>query len=828
MATPRKKTNPCTYMPPSETIWSNTSESASPHLSSNYRTVFDQVDPNVAKILGSSSSGLETRRFSFEEPQELESNLFYFKSGLSHVPYTASTGGPHAPVTFGSSKSNPIQLGTASINGGIANIHTPQDSFLHKFSSVADATRDIELSSTLGTLSLDANGRRGSNNHDSAMKQFNVSPHGSMNENLNMPQPRTSRHQSISEKIDNYNNNSPIQTSVAMSVNSDLSANVNNLAGPEALKANANQPQSFWNPATATVFTPSAPFNYFLDSPSFPQPGGPMPPNPYAKTPMMVPINPPPFMMGNFMEGGMYGMMNPGAAHAEAEANQAIPADTEEKFENSEANVESSALPPKNSGIPGIGLMSRPPHPNAAGFVFHPFNPYPGYPQPPHTASPGDQSLKDNEPGTAVPENKMPPAPSFEEGSNGAFTPSPPAPPRYSSQTPLQTQTLGKRGKPGRGGHNGGTGKGGHHIYRSPLLEEVRSNPKGKEYFLKDIHGHVVEFTKDQHGSRFIQQKLPVATAEEKEIVFNEIRDISFELMTDVFGNYVIQKFFEYGSATQKQVLLEYMSGNIYDLSLQMYGCRVVQRALEALPVEGQVSIVSELKDHVLTCAKDQNGNHVIQKSIEKIPFENVRFILDSLGSHIYHLSTHPYGCRVIQRLLEYSDVEDQKNILAELNRFVFYLIQDQYGNYVIQHILERGSQSDKAEILKVAFSSIVNFSKHKFASNVIEKCIKHGTLEQRQRIWREVMLGNEDLEKETVEDDSPLALMMKDQYANYVIQKLVECFDAKSKEKKDLVVKLRQYLKQLSMKNNYGKHLASVEKMIAVAETALVDADRS
>lgn len=89
-------------------------------------------------------------------------------------------------------------------------------------------------------------------------------------------------------------------------------------------------------------------------------------------------------------------------------------------------------------------------------------------------------------------------------------------------------------------------------------------------------------------------------------------------------------------------------------------------------------------------------------------------------------------------------------------------------------------------------------------------------------------MIGNEDLTKESVDDDSPLALMMKDQYANYVIQKLVEGFDAKSQEKRNLVVKLRQYLKQISMRNNYGKHLASVEKMIIVAETALVEADRN
>ena len=48
----------------------------------------------------------------------------------------------------------------------------------------------------------------------------------------------------------------------------------------------------------------------------------------------------------------------------------------------------------------------------------------------------------------------------------------------------------------------------------------------------------------------------------------------------------------------------------------------------------------------------------------------------------------------------------------------------------------------------------------------MIEKCIKHGSLKQRQRILAEVMLGNEELEKEVVDDESPLALMMKDQYA--------------------------------------------------------------
>ncbi|EEQ40374.1 Pumilio-family RNA binding repeat protein [Clavispora lusitaniae] len=779
---------------PSETIWSNSSDPASPRVTSKFRSVFDQVDSNTGSM--------ESRRFSFQETSELESNLFDFKNSLSQVPYAASTGGPHAPVTFATSKNAPIQLGTASISGGIANIHPPKDSFLQKFSSVADATRDIELSNSIATLSLDGGARRTSFNYENNVPSLNVSPHGSMNENLNIASSRGSRHQSISEKIDNFNNNSPIQTPAVLS--SDLNNPGNNASGADASKAASKHPQSFWNPATATSFTPAATFNYFLENSPFPHVGAPIPPNPYPKSgPMMPPIHTPPFMMGNFMEGGVSNMMSGTEGTPESDSTSVSGvSETKKPTEPVQegAPVTGSKSPTRNAGIPGIGLMSRQPHPSAAGYVFHPFSPYSMY--------------------TPTPQGVSPPPPPIEVRADGGSS-------AQGFVPPLSGQPHhGKRGKTGRGGHNGG--KSSHHIYRSPLLEEVRSNPKSKEFYLKDIHGHVVEFTKDQHGSRFIQQKLPSATAEEKEMVFSEIQDISYDLMTDVFGNYVIQKFFEFGSDSQRQILLGYMKGNIHELSLQMYGCRVVQRALEAIPLEDQIEIVEELKDHVLSCAKDQNGNHVIQKSIEKIPFENVRFILDSLDSHIYHLSTHPYGCRVIQRLLEYSDIEDQQHILAELNRFLFYLIQDQYGNYVIQHILERGTPSEKEEIFEVAFSSIVNFSKHKFASNVIEKCIKHGTLEQRKRIWREVMLGNEDLEKETVADDSPLALMMKDQYANYVIQKLVECFHAKSKEKKDLVVKLRQYLKQLSMKNSYGKHLASVEKMIAVAETALVEADRS
>ena len=50
----------------------------------------------------------------------------------------------------------------------------------------------------------------------------------------------------------------------------------------------------------------------------------------------------------------------------------------------------------------------------------------------------------------------------------------------------------------------------------------------------------MVEFSGDQHGSRFIQQRLESASTEERQMVFDEIVPNNvLALVQDVFGNYV-------------------------------------------------------------------------------------------------------------------------------------------------------------------------------------------------------------------------------------------------------------------------------------------------
>jgi mRNA-binding protein PUF3 len=307
-------------------------------------------------------------------------------------------------------------------------------------------------------------------------------------------------------------------------------------------------------------------------------------------------------------------------------------------------------------------------------------------------------------------------------------------------------------------------------VVRSPLLEEFRMNNKNnKRYELRDIYNHVVEFSGDQHGSRFIQQKLETANSDEKDQIFTEIQPNSLQLMTDVFGNYVIQKLFEHGNQSQKKLLANQMKGHVFSLSTQMYGCRVVQKALEHVLTDQQASIVKELENHVLKCVKDQNGNHVIQKAIERVPAEHIQFIINAFTDQVQRLATHPYGCRVIQRMLEHCQEPAKKSILLELHSCIPRLITDQFGNYVIQHVIENGEAEDKHSIVVIVLSQLLVFSKHKFASNVVEKSIEFAQEDQRSEILRRLTGQDEN-------GESPVLGLMRDQYGNYVIRKSIAC----------------------------------------------------
>ncbi|KAJ9154934.1 Pumilio domain-containing protein [Pleurostoma richardsiae] len=372
---------------------------------------------------------------------------------------------------------------------------------------------------------------------------------------------------------------------------------------------------------------------------------------------------------------------------------------------------------------------------------------------------------------------------------------------------PVNPYLAGAAGAGFRSSRDNDPGKG----VRSLLLDEFRSSSKSnKRYELKDIYNHVVEFSGDQHGSRFIQQKLETANSDEKDQVFREIEPNAVQLMKDVFGNYVIQKFFEHGNQVQKKVLAAQMKGKVVDLSTQMYACRVVQKALEHVLVEQQAELVKELEPDVVRIIKDQNGNHVIQKIIELVPRQYIGFIMDSIHGQVSQLASHTYGCRVIQRMLEHGSEADKASIMEELHACAQLLITDQYGNYVTQHVIQHGKPEDRSKMIRIVTSQLLTLSKHKFASNVVEKCIEYGNAEERRNIRSELTSPGSD-------GTSPLQLMMKDQYGNYVIQKLLNQLDGPERE--SFIEEMKPQFHSLK-KVSTGRQIAAIDRLISAVSS--------
>ena len=127
----------------------------------------------------------------------------------------------------------------------------------------------------------------------------------------------------------------------------------------------------------------------------------------------------------------------------------------------------------------------------------------------------------------------------------------------------------------GGGGGGGGRSKGplvaGGRVGGATLLDEFRSGGgKPQNWSVTMIEGNIVSFCRDQHGSRFLQQQLEVASQDEKELIFSEVLPEALDLMTDVFGNYVMQKLFEHGCADQCDSLLSVLCGNVVKLGFNM------------------------------------------------------------------------------------------------------------------------------------------------------------------------------------------------------------------------------------------------------------------
>ena len=189
----------------------------------------------------------------------------------------------------------------------------------------------------------------------------------------------------------------------------------------------------------------------------------------------------------------------------------------------------------------------------------------------------------------------------------------------------------------------------------------------------------------------------------------------------------------------------------------------------------------------------------MVQKIVENI--SSPTFVVGTLLGEVYGFATHPYGCRVIQRILEYcSDMKETKELMKEIETASLALMQDQYGNYVIQWMIEKGERTQRERLVNRVRGNVLRFSQHKYASNVVECCLQHGTTSQRHDLVKEILNKDE-------AGIAPLELMIKDPFANYVVQRILDVVD--DRQRVAVVNVIQSHAAHLK-RFTYGKHILS------------------
>ena len=313
---------------------------------------------------------------------------------------------------------------------------------------------------------------------------------------------------------------------------------------------------------------------------------------------------------------------------------------------------------------------------------------------------------------------------------------------------------------------------------------------------LEDLRGELSPLCRDQYGCRFLQKKLEEGVPSQCDMIFAETFPYFAELMTDPFGNYLCQKLLEYCTDAQRDQIVEAIAPDLVMISLNMHGTRAVQKTIDFLSTPKQTqAIIQALSRDVVTLIKDLNVNHVIQKCLNRLQADDNQFVYDAVAAKCIEVATHRHGCCVLQRCIDHASRPQRMQLVREITTDALTLVQDPFGNYVVQYVLDLKDMHHSESITLQFVGHVCMLSVQKFSSNVIEKCIRVSQPSTRKQLVEELI------------DPERLEGLLRDSYANYVVQTSLDYAEPAQRQK--LIECIRPVL-PLIRNTPYGKRIQS------------------
>jgi len=237
---------------------------------------------------------------------------------------------------------------------------------------------------------------------------------------------------------------------------------------------------------------------------------------------------------------------------------------------------------------------------------------------------------------------------------------------------------------------------------------------------------------------------------------------------------FLIQRIIESLPKDLNDIICKQTKNQILVLSNHPYGCRVMQRILTYCNYDARKQAFHDMMPDMVELLSNSYGCYVVQTLIENLPSENLQpLATEYIIPRFYELAIDATGTHVVQHACRYFDDDDKMEIIECAMDVLLELCRDSYGNYVVQKIIHYGNSSTRSRVIAQIAPHILDLSCHKVASNIIEKAISRATKEESQGFVDHL-----------VADEEAFGKVVKDNFGNYVVQKMIKILPHACKQK--------------------------------------------
>ena len=235
-------------------------------------------------------------------------------------------------------------------------------------------------------------------------------------------------------------------------------------------------------------------------------------------------------------------------------------------------------------------------------------------------------------------------------------------------------------------------------------------------------------------------------------------------IMKNTYGNYFFQQLIKGAEKNIISIIISYISNDFIDISKDPSGTFSIQALLNEISSVKEVKeILNYIEDHELEMAFNKNATYVLQKIVLLFPDIHRINLNKIILNNFKELCIDGNGICLIKNFIKTNTLINNKiRIMEEISKNFVILAQNPFGNYGIQLLMEVWEENELGIIKKKIMDNIFKLSLQQFSSNVVEKAIEIFDDKTKEKLIKKLCFENH------------IIILLKNKFGKFVLDKAI------------------------------------------------------